>query len=168
MRFRRRPVVIVSQRDGSRQEPGAGIRRIEIQRSLNLRPHEWGDLPHGKDPVHAAGEITQRELGVRIAVLRIERDRLLEQALRPVPCIRRELGKVRPAAQECFVSRQAGLVVTRAGAVSTELALECIGDGGRDFVLHREHVGHRPVISFRPYWSRRAPAQCGEHLRFSP
>ena len=61
---------------------------------------EWGDLSHGPDPVHAADEVSQRELGVRVRVSRIERERLLEKALRPVPRIQRELGKVRPAAQK--------------------------------------------------------------------
>ncbi len=100
MRLRRLPVVIVSQCDGGQQKPWPLIRRIERQRLVNFRPDEWGDLSHGPHPVHAADEVSQRELGVRVRVCRIERDRLLEKALRPVPRIQRELGKVRPAAQK--------------------------------------------------------------------
>ena len=100
MRLRRLPVVVVNQCDGSRQEPWPRIRRIERQRLVNFRPDEWGDFSHGPHPVHAADEVSQCELGVRVGVLLIERDRLLEKALRPVPRIQRELGKVRPAPQK--------------------------------------------------------------------
>ena len=59
--------------------------------------------------MHAADEVSQRELGVRVGVLGIERDRLLEQAPGPVPRIRRELGEVRPAPQKGLVADNLGV-----------------------------------------------------------
>ncbi len=59
-----------------------------------------GDFSHRPEPMHAADEISERELGVRVGVLRFEHGRLLEEALRPVPRVGRELGEVRSATKK--------------------------------------------------------------------
>ena len=120
-----------------------------VERGALGKRHRGGQV----QPAHMGGEhVARREQSQRLPVVRVDRDRLLEQRLRDHVVLPRHAPVMRQRAHHQIPGIHAvRRLALRAKAFRrVELRLDRGDDVFGDLVLHGEHVGDLAIVALRP------------------